>query len=343
MRKLNVWMLLTALMLCLSSCQKWGATERYERDHDHTYGAYYTVKAVTCQADGQQVRYCSICRQEEVSTVSVATDMDARAHDFSYTVVEPTESEWGYTVKCCNACGYTVDRCEEKPPLYLLLSGVGMQTQVPVGVAAALRADTESHLLSLAANRDAVVDADIARRLGVALTVTELVESGLLSEEIVVTVKTGGLAGRTYTLRQLIVAFVKNGADDAALALADACGDDAAAFEARVRMRMERLGLQGTTEIHPVSAQNASKTTLYDTAVLLARALDTPLIVEALNEGVPDLSQIAGQTPAVWLVNAAGTLRVTALQTAQGEAYDFLLLFGPALPEGAEEQFFARN
>lgn len=336
MRNLKFLWLVALLALLLSSCDKPGEEKGYEADHEHSYGVAYTVRSVTCLEAGSQVRYCGICHKEESVVVAVADDVDQRAHDFSYTVVPPTESAWGYTVKLCRACGYTVDRCDEIPPLYLLATNDETVTVVPHGLSAAMWVESGTKLLPLAAAVDTAVDADIARRLGVALAVTELVEAGELSADAPVQVLNGGLAGRTYTLRQLIAAFVKTGSEDAAHALADACGESMADFTLRVRQRMARLGLQNSTEIYPVVGVNPQKTTLYDTAVLLVRALDTPVIAAALAEVVPDLSQIAGQTPSVYLTDAAGGLRVTALAQVDG-TYRCLLLCGASLPDGAEE------
>lgn len=342
MRKTRFLWLVPALLLLLSSCGRAAPiVECYDGTHQHTYGACYTVQAVTCLEPGAVVRYCGICRKPEVTQVPVAADEAERDHDFSHTVVPPTEAEWGYTVKVCNACGYTVDRTDETPPRYALLTDAETDTALPQGVAAALRTDSESHLLQLSAAADTAVDAEIARRLGVALAVTALMEEGgVLLPETSVAVVTGGLAGRTYTLQQLITAFIKTGSEDTALALADACGETAADFSLRVQRRIERLGLQNSTEIHPVSGVKPQKATLYSMAVLLVRALDTPLIATALAEAVPDLSQVAGQMPAVYLTDAAGTLRVTALQRADG-AYDCLLLYGALLPTDAEDRIFS--
>ncbi|MBE6595665.1 MAG: hypothetical protein E7644_07695 [Ruminococcaceae bacterium] len=345
MRKTRFLWLVPALLLLLSSCGRAAPiVERYDGTHQHTYGACYTVQAVTCLEPGAVVRYCGICRKPEVTQVPVAPDEADRNHDFSHTVVPPTEAEWGYTVKRCNACGYTVDRADKTPPLYALLTDAATSTALPQGVTAALRADSKSHLLQLSAAADTAVDAEIARRLGVALAVTALMEEegSVLTADTAVAVVTGGLAGRTYTLRQLITAFIKTGSEDTALALADACGETAADFSLRVQRRIERLGLQNSAEIHPVLGAKPQKATLYGTAVLLVRALDTPLIATALAEAVPDLSQVAGQKPAVYLTDAAGTLRVTALQRADG-TYDCLLLYGALLPTDAEEAILSVN
>ena len=50
-----------------------------------------------------------------------------------------------------------------------------------------------------------------------------------------------------------------------------------------------------------VSTAPGGTTTLYDTGVLLLRALDTPVIAAALAADVPDLSQVAGQDPAFYI------------------------------------------
>ena len=68
-------------------------------------------------------------------------------------------------------------------------------------------------------------------------------------------------------------------------------------FCARVNVRVAKLGLEATTH---VSTAPGGTTTLYDTGVLLARALDTPLLRGILADAVPDLSQVAGRDPVVY-------------------------------------------
>ena len=196
-----------------------------------------------------------------------------------------------------------VERADEKPPLYALLTVTGVtDTALPADLTGLVVADSATHVLAHGAGMTTVVNAETARRLALVLTVTEEMEKegATLTPETSVTVTTGALAGRTYRVEQLLAAVVKTGQVAAAEALASVFGESVSAFCARVNVRVAKLGLSATTQ---VSTAPGGTTTLYDTGVLLLRALDTPVIAAALAANVPDLSQVAGQDPAKPIMN----------------------------------------
>ena len=301
MRKATL-LLATCLVLSLFACGGKKADYNYaEENCQHVWGLWYDVTPVTCESAGQRVRYCKLCHREEVETIPVADDIALRAHAFEDTVVPPTESTAGYTTRRCTRCGYVVEHADEKPPLYALLTVADKTDTAPVaGLDGVLVTDTNTHVLARGAGMTTAIDAETARRLSLALTVTEEMEKegATLTPATPVTVTRGALAGRTYRVEQLLAAVVKTGQNDAAEALADVFGESTSAFCARVNVRVAKLGLSATTA---VSTAPGGTTTLYDTGVLLARALDTPLLAGFLEATVPDLSQVAGQDPAFYI------------------------------------------
>lgn len=303
MRKRAIVLLLCAVLL-LNSCAGRGAGHTYaEASCEHVYGLWYDVVPVTCVSEGQRVRYCKFCHHEETETVPVAEDITQREHAFSDTVVPPTEATAGYTTRRCTRCDYVIERTNEKPPLYALLTVEGVtDTALPTGLDGVIVTDTRTHVLTHGAGMTATVSAETARRLALALTVTEEMEKNgaELTPDTPVTVTQGALTGRTYRVGQLLAALVKTGDLSAAEALSDIFGEDVSAFCARVNVRVAKLGLTGTS----VSTAPGGITTLYDTAVLLARALDTPLLAGFLADAVPDLSQVAGREPAFYIESA---------------------------------------
>ena len=294
-------LLACCLLLSLVSCGGPRADYNYaEGTCEHVFGLWYDVVPVTCQQEGQRVRYCKFCHHEEVETIPIAENIAERAHDFEDTVIPPTEAAAGYTTRRCTRCGYVIERTDEKPPLYALLTVDGVtDTALPADLTGLIVTDTGTHVLTHGAATDTAVNAEVARRLALALTVTEEMEKegATLTPDTPVTVTTGALAGRTYRVEQLLAAVVKTGQADAAAALADVFGESVSAFCARVNVRVAKLGLAGTS----VSTAPGGTTTLYDTGVLLLRALDTPLLAAALAANVPDLSQVAGQDPAFYI------------------------------------------
>ncbi len=300
MRKIALFLALL-LTLSLSACGGGRADYNYaEGACDHVFGLWYDVVPVTCQTEGQRVRYCKFCHHEEVETIPIAENIAERAHDFEDTVIPPTEAAAGYTTRRCTRCGYVVERADEKPPLYALLPVDGVtDTALPAELDGLIVTDTGSHVLTHGAGLEAAVSAETARRLSLALTVTEEMEKegATLTPDTPVTVKTGALAGRTYRVEQLLSAVIKTGQVSAAEALSDVFDESVSAFCARVNVRVAKLGLTHTA----VSTAAGGSTTLYDTGVLLLRALDTPLLSAALGSNVPDLSQVAGQDPAFYI------------------------------------------
>ena len=316
MKKLSWAALLSALLFLLSSCGR-GATYLYaEASHTHIYGHWYDVESVTCTHEGSQVRYCKICRAEELATVEIDPDIAFRAHDFTLTVHAPTECEEGYTEKHCQRCGYVV---------------------APEGVTAAVMSDTLTHTLSYCTAQRTPVDAEVAFRLLICLTVTQAMEeSSGLSAETPVTIQEGTLAGRTYTLGQLLSAFLKTGNRGCLYGFSAALGTDGTGFSKKVAERGQKLGL-ADSRLQPFE-EAENKTTLLDTGPLLLRALSSPLLPEILKEGVPELCQVAGKKPALYLSDAAGKFRVSGFNTGDGVV--FLLLFGESLPEDAEVYYY---
>lgn len=294
------------LALCLSfslvACGGRRADFNYaEGSCEHVFGLWYDVTPVTCISEGKRVSYCKFCHHEAIETVPIADDIAARVHDFEDTVVPPTESTPGYTTRRCTRCDYVVERTDERPPLYALLVVPGVTvTDLPAHLTGMVATDTETHVLTHSAGADGAIDAETARRLALALTVTEELEKegATLTSATSVTVTHGALAGNTYRVEQLLAAVVKTGQVAAAEALADVFDESVSAFCARVNVRLSKLGLGATTQ---VSTAPGGTTTLYDTGVLLSRALDTPLLATALAATVPDLSQVAGQDPVFWI------------------------------------------
>lgn len=337
MKKLSWAALLSALLFLLSSCGR-GATYLYaEASHTHIYGHWYDVESVTCTHEGSQVRYCKICRAEELATVEIDPDIAFRAHDFTLTVHAPTECEEGYTEKQCQRCGYVVARADVLPPLYALLVTENTKITAPEGVTAAVMSDTLTHTLSYCTAQRTPVDAEVAFRLLICLTVTQAMEeSSGLSAETPVTIQEGTLAGRTYTLGQLLSAFLKTGNRGCLYGFSAALGTDGTGFSKKVAERGEKLGL-ADSKLQPFE-EAENKTTLLDTGTLLLRALSSPLLPEILKEGVPELCQVAGKKPALYLSDAAGKFRVSGFNTGDGVV--FLLLFGESLPEDAEVYYY---
>lgn len=69
---------------------------------DHTWTAWQTRTAATCNADGIKVRYCKKCGVEETEKITTRPN-----HEFIATVVAPTCEERGFTTYACKGCGLT--------------------------------------------------------------------------------------------------------------------------------------------------------------------------------------------------------------------------------------------
>lgn len=342
MKKLSLLALLLATLILLSSCKTSPAIYAYNtEDHVHVYVAEYDITPLSCTTEGLSVAYCKICRKATVKTTPIAEDIAARAHSFTDTVVPATESTEGYTVRQCRDCTYHIDRADVTPALYALLEISGMTTDTaPSGVEALLVSDTLSHVLSHKKLADTAVDGDLAVRLAIALTVTEELEckGGTLTPETPISVTVGALSGNTYTVRELLFELIRTGDVNVMLALAEALGEDSSSFPARIAARATRLGVASELSITPFDTNTPDTTTLHATAVLLLRALDTPLLAEAMTAAVPALIRVAGRAPMVYFAGADGTLRVTALKI--GGSTVFALLYGSSLPADAESDIY---
>ena len=335
MRKMQLLALFCLLALLLVGCSNdAGKAYLYETgEHTHVFGNSYDVVSVTCVAAGTEIRYCKICHEAVTSTVNVPEDIALRAHNFADTVVAPTESTEGYTAKQCTLCPYLIERTDVVPPLYALLTEQATVTTAPTGVGALMMSDTATHVLSYAVGATETVPPELARRLAVALALTdELARAdATLTED-----STAAYLGNSYTLRELIFEWILHGDVAVARALAVALCDSDTAFSARVAARLQKLGATQTA-VEPFGA--TSVTTLGDTARLLARALDEPLLQAAFAASVAaqhGLVRVDGKRPAFYFTDTQ--LRVCALEEQNG--YRFLLLFGAALPSDVENDMF---
>ena len=335
MKKVRILALLAVLALLLVGCDAdTGRSYLYNTgEHTHVFGNRYEVVAVTCISEGTDIRYCKICHEAVIGTVTVPADVAARAHAFENTVVQPTESTEGYTARQCTLCPYLIERDNVVPPLYALLANEATKTAAPSGAASAVMADTATHVLTYNAGGAAAVQTELARRLAVAITLT----AELSREEATVTEESTALyLGNTYTVRELIFEWILHGDADVAKALAAACLDDEAGFTARVAARLQRLGTCDTV----VDPFGASTATLFDTATLLSRALDEPLLLAAFSNAVSaqhGLLRIDGVRPAFYFSD--GTLRASAIGGENG-AYRFLLLLGENMPSDLENSLY---
>lgn len=336
MRKIRILALLALLSLLLVSCgEDAGDSYLYETgEHTHVYGNRYDVVSVTCIAQGTDIRYCKICHEAVTSTVSVPEEIAARAHAFTDTVVTPTEAGEGYTARQCTLCPYLIERTNVVPPLYALLTGEATATVAPGGVTALMMSDTDTHLLSYLVGADTAVPADLALRLAVGITLTDELnrpDAALTEQSSVI------YLGNSYTLREMVFEWLLHGDAEVVRALAAALGDDEASFTARVAARLQRLGARQTA-VDPFSG--TATATLGDTATLLARALDEPLLVAACGNAVRaqhGLVRINGVRPAFYF--SGGTLRGCAMAVENG-TYRFLLLFGEDMPSDLENSLF---
>ncbi|MBR3863028.1 MAG: hypothetical protein IKM42_05165, partial [Clostridia bacterium] len=206
MRKLRCMTLMLLFSLMLVACGGEGTTYLYDAGtHTHVYGNRYDVTPVTCVCEGTQIRYCKICHAAVTDTVAVPEDIAARAHAFSDTVVAPTEADEGYTKRSCTLCEYVIERTDVIPARYALLTDAATKTEAPTGVQGILMSDTATHMLSYSVGADGVVSPEIARRLAVALAITEAIEqqAPALTADTPITLVSGMGAGNSYTVREL--------------------------------------------------------------------------------------------------------------------------------------------
>lgn len=334
MRFLKIICFLLTLLVLFTACNTAQAIYLYPvGEHAHVFGNRYRVVSASCVTVGQELRYCKICHFVVTDSVEIPVDETKRLHDFTVTVVPPTEAEEGYTMLECTLCDYVVERTDVKPPLFALKRDDGVTvTAAPSGVGAILMADTDDLLLHYDVGGQTAVDATFSRRLAVMLTVTEELEreEATLTPDTVVTL-TGAISG-SYTIRNLLKAWLQGGdasVADAFVEIFDRSRDD---FAARVDDRLQRLGV--LSEVRSGVFDGAPTATLRATAVMLARALATPLLVELLSGEVPPLAQVAGRTPTAFL--DCGTLRAVVVSGETG--YRFLLLAGDEVPFGIENE-----
>jgi hypothetical protein len=195
-----------------------------------------------------------------------------------------------------------------------------------------MMANTADRVLLACVESEIHVDATLAKRLAVLLTVTEEIEreGGAFDQDTLVAL-TGELSGN-FSVRTLMEAWLATGESRVARAFATAFAESEQAFLARVEARLTRLGVGHEATIDVMGS--ASEVTLHALAIMLTRALATPLLVELMADEVPPLSQIAGEEPTVFFHYP--TLRVAAL--ARNGGYLFLLLSGDELPDGIENE-----
>lgn len=338
MRKLRHIALLLLLSLLLVSCSGESAYLYDTGTHTHVYGNRYDVTPVSCVAEGEEIRYCKICHAAVTDTVAIAEEIDARVHTFSLTVVAATECEEGYTRKACTLCEYVVERADIVPARYALLTDADTLTVAPAGALGAVMSDTKTHILTLDAGRTQSVSAELARRLAVALTVMEELsrEGSTLTPDSLLALSSGVGAGNAFSVRELLFEWVASGDADIARGFAAAIGGGESAFSARVSARLGRLGVENAASVDPFSVVDPGTVTLGATAVMLARALDEPLLAEAFADAVPRLTRIAGEKPILYF--AFSDLRVSALK--KGDTVRFLLLFGTDMSADLENNIF---
>ncbi len=339
MRKCGIVMLLLALLFSLCACNGGSDGISYaDPDHRHIYGQWYDVTPVTCTAAGAQVRYCKLCHAEEKRSVPVPEEQTEQLHDFSDTVLPPTEKDWGYTTRVCTRCAFVVEQADPTPPLYVLIAHEGTVREAPAGVEALLLSDTKTHTVSHLVCADTVIDAELARRLAVAITANELLHDAnvtlTVSDAVLagVTPDTPGIyVGATLTVRQLLGLWLDEGGADALRCLCALLNTDEIAFSHTVTARLALLGV----EVDVQDLQNAATVdgvTVYETAVLLSKALDLPLVRTLLAENTNPHLVLGGTHPTVYF--EARDLRVTAIPREEG--YAFLILVGSSLHGGLE-------
>lgn len=336
MRKARLCALFLASLLLFTACAAGKTAHAYPGEpHTHVYGNRYDVVSATCLEAGTVVRYCKICHSDVTEMVQVPADIAARAHAFSDTVVEPTEATEGYTARLCTRCGYAVDRAFVVPAKYALLATEHTLTVPPTGATGALVSDTATHALYYNVGDSLSVPADVACRLAVTLTLVD----EMTREDAPVTPETAVAFGTLhFAARDLLFAYIEDGGVEILRALAMAiCGGEAA-FVDRVSARLARLGVGDAVTVNPfIATQNTA--TMGATAVLLARVLDEPLLVEGFSAAVGILQSVAGKKPTLYLASADGTLRATALRIEGGVR--FAVAFGDALPVGCEDVLYS--
>ncbi len=346
MRIVKIVALLLALLFLLCACGVKQEGISYADDtHTHVYGYWYDATLPSCQQRGVRVRYCKICHAEQGVTLQIPDDVTKQVHTYADHRVEPTEKDEGSFLRKCQLCGYEVESYTI-PALYALFTDENTITTAPSGVNALLLSDTETHVISALVGKDASIDATLARRLAVALPVVEAmgdfdrIESTIVvrAEMLggVVPTTPGVYVGATLSVKQILGLWLMEGGDDTMLLLSSLMGESEAAFLHTVNARMDKLGV---TFIASSLRQGSAfvGVTVYNTAVLLARALDEPLICELLALNTNPYVMVCGERPTLYF--RMGDARVSAI--AREEGYAFLILQGGALPGGVEDVLYA--
>lgn len=335
MRKARLCALFLMVLLLFTACTANKTAHSYpEGAHTHVYGNRYDVVPATCRETGTVVRYCKICHGEVTEAVAVPEDIAARAHAFSDTVVAPTEATEGYTVRRCLLCDYVVERTLVVPAKYALLADEQTVITAPAGATGVMVSDTVTHVLSYHVGGDTAVSADIACVLATVLTLVDEMTCTGASVTPETNVAFGAL---NYPAKSLLFAYIEDEDTDALRALALAIAGDETAFAAKISARLARLGVSDGAAVNPFApAENTA--TLGATAVLLARVLDEPLLVEGFGEAVGILQSVAGKKPALYLTSADGTLRAVAISEEGGVR--FSVVCGEALPSDYEDALY---
>lgn len=346
MRIAKITALTLALLFLLCACGVRSEGISYADDgHTHVYGYWYDATLPSCRQRGVRVRYCKICHAEQGMTIEIPDDVTKQVHTYKDTTVEPTEKDAGSFLCKCELCGYEVESYVI-PALYALLTDENTATTAPSGVNAMLLSDTKTHTVSALVNADASIDTALARRLAVALPVAERIgQSWNVERTITVSAEMlGGVApttpgvyvGATLSVRQILGLWLMEGGDDTMLLLCSLMGQSEAQLLETVNARMDKLGATFTASSLRQSG-TLTGVTVYDTAVLVARVLDEPLICELLALNTNPYITVNGQRPTLYF--KAGNARISAI--AREEGYAFLILQGAALPGGIEDTLYA--
>ena len=349
MRKCRMLAVLLLAVLLLCACDATGDPVPYtDEDHKHIYGHWYDVVPVSCVQAGTQVRYCKLCHAEQTGSVQIPEDREKQLHDFSDTVIPPTEKDWGYTTRVCKSCSYAVSSAFPIAPLYALLTEDTTCTTPPDGVEELLLSHTKTHTVSHLTGRDTEINAELLRRLAVAIPLVERMtaegESITLDTALAVTqtmlegtssATEGIYVGATVTARQLLGLFLDSGGADALSCLVALTGETKSDFSDTVTARSALLGVTLSYE-DLADAATFEGVTLYDTAVLIAKALDMEPLRALLSENTNPHLTLSGVRPVLYFT--AARLRVSAIP--QGDGYAFLLLCGERLDGALENTLY---
>lgn len=346
MRIVKITALLFALLFLLCACGVKREGISYADDgHTHVYGYWYDATLPSCRQRGVRVRYCKICHAEQGMTIEIPDDVTKQVHTYKDTTVEPTEKDAGSFLRKCELCEH-VETAYSIPALYALLTNENTVGTAPSGVNAMLLSDTETHTVSALVGKDAPIDPTLVRRLSVALPVAERIGQSwnvertvTVSAEIlggVVPSTPGVYIGATLSVKQILGLWLMEGGDDTMLLLCSLMEESEAQLLDTVNARMDMLGVTFTASSLRQSG-TFTGVTVYDTAVLVARVLDEPLICELLALNTNPYITVNGQRPTLYF--KAGDARISAI--AREEGYAFLILQGEEIPGGVENILYA--